>query len=194
MADLKFTQVDDDVVLCENAFTNEELDIIRALCKKTIDETGFVDVATGDNMTRKVETSAFPRTKETSFIYKRMATIIQQINDQYYHLDIEGFAERGLFFVSYKLPGDNIDWHTDKVNHNGTRTDFVKMNAVLQLNDPATEYEGCDIIAMTDGFLNVPKAKGLVFSMPGYVSHKITGLVSGERHAMVAWVTGPRFK
>jgi hypothetical protein len=48
---------------------------------------------------------------------------------------------------------------------------------------------------MTDqGLRQVPKGKGTYYSIPGYVPHQITPLVSGERKALIMWFIGPPFK
>ena len=193
MLDQKYTKLDDDVIFCEDVFTEEELAKINELCEAVISEKGFVDFATGDNITRKVETSGFPRNADSVFIYKKMANVLKEVNEQHFNFDVDGFVEGGLFFVSYNQPADSLGWHTDKINYDGKRKDFVKLGAILQLSDPS-EYEGCDIEIMTDGILNIKKQKGLIYFIPGYVSHQVTKLISGKRNVVVAWLTGPRYK
>lgn len=193
MSIASFSKLNDEIVLCENAFTSNELNEIAQICNNTLSTTPVVDVATGDNTTRKVVTSWVSHTKETSFMYKHMSYLAREINSKYFNFDLTGFIENGMLFVSYAMPGDHLDWHTDKVNYDGKRTDIAKLALVLDLSDPS-EYKGCAVQFMTDGLSTINQAKGLIYAMPGYVSHSVTPLISGTRNVLVAWITGPNFR
>ena len=39
-----------------------------------------------------------------------------------------------------------------------------------------------------------PKDRGDAIAFPAYVVHRVTPVTAGTRKAIVAWVTGPRFR
>lgn len=187
------TQISEDVVIAEQIFSVDELHTINQLSDATLTEAGVVDLATGDNQTRKAEVAYIPRTAESNWIYQRLARVSQQINNEFFHLDVTGFIENGIFGAVYCQPGDNYDWHTDKTERNGTRKDFVKLTLVIQLSDPC-EYQGGEVEVITDEITTIPKTQGLVYAIPGWVSHRVTPLRSGTRKVLIAWFTGPKFR
>jgi predicted 2-oxoglutarate/Fe(II)-dependent dioxygenase YbiX len=189
---MKLTKLETDVVLGDDVFSDQELTEIEHICLERVKVSGEPDTHTGDNKTRKAFSTWIPKTVETNLLYQKMAMVSQAINNQFFNFDLTGFIEGGIFFHLYDQVGDHYDWHTDKTTRNGRQKDLVKQTLVLELTDPL-EYEGCQTELMIDGIVTIPKKPGRFYCIPGYVSHRVTPLISGFRKALIAWVTGPEF-
>lgn len=187
------TRIDSDIIFCKDAFSPEIVSSMRNVCDDIIQKTGAIDLATGDNKTRKAFTSYLPRIVLTKPIYQQIGELARTINSTHYGLDISGFIENGLIYTVYDTTGDHYDWHTDKTDRNGTRKDFVKMTVVVQLSDPS-EYEGGVVEIMTDGIISVPKTQGLAYAIPGWTPHRVTPVTRGTRKSLVVWTAGTKFK
>jgi PKHD-type hydroxylase len=111
------------------------------------------------------------------------------LNRQHWNLDIAGFGE-ALQMTRYE-GGDegHYDWHQDF-----GATISRKLSIVVQLTDPDT-YEGGDLQIMTSHQpINVERKRGLVAVFPSFQLHRVTPVTSGDRHTLVAWMSGPRFR
>ena len=192
MGTFDLVKLDDDLITCDGAFTAEEIEKIRKICD-ALSHTGSPDISTGDGVSRKTWLTPIKSSPTTQFFYRRIGEIAKSINDEYFKLDIDGFISQGIWYNHYSLPTDHYDWHTDKTRKYGTTKDFVKQTVVLQLSSPE-EYEGGYVDVMIDGIIRIERRQGLIYSIPGWVPHQVTNIVSGHRRTLVAWFTGPRFR
>jgi len=64
-----------------------------------------------------------------------------------------------------------------------------KISISVLLTDPC-EFEG-GILSL--GLENLPLKKGSVVAFPSFLAHKVSPVISGTRHAMVAWIEGPQW-
>lgn len=193
---------EEDLIICEDTFTNDEISIITEYGERELEKTGVIDFTTGDTNNRKAVTTFLHLSRETRFMFKRMGEISKVINERHFNFDLAGFSEQGLIYTKYSEFGDHYGWHADKTNKytqvrsdTGTSVakDFVKLTIVLQLSD-CHEYDGGVVQIITDGISSIEKKKGLVYAMPGWVSHQVTPITSGTRKVLIAWFTGPNFK
>ena len=122
------------------------------------------------------------------WLFDELAYAIQEINKHHFNFDIWGLAE-GLQFTEYNEPGHQYKIHSDKIFGFNTR----KLSCVLQLTDEE-EYEGCDLeLIYNEPYTKVPRTRGSLVVFPSYVTHRVTPLISGTRHSLVAWVNGKPF-
>lgn len=187
------SQLSTGLVLCEDAFSQEELIDIQTVCSELLKTHGDVTNMTGDPALRKSEYMFIPRVASTKAFYTHLAQIGREINSKFYNFDLTGYTDDGILYLEYNQPGDHFDWHIDNSENYRSDKDPVKLIVVLQLTDPK-EYEGADAEVAGTGITTIPKKQGLVYAMPGYTSHRVTPLVSGRRAILSCWFTGPKFK
>jgi PKHD-type hydroxylase len=100
-------------------------------------------------------------------------------------------------FTTYDGSGEvkgHYDWHAD--DHGDLATPYTrKLSVVCQLSDPA-DYEGGDF-EIAGGGLPKPeelKARGSVLVFPSRTKHRVSPVVKGIRHSLVAWAQAPQLK
>lgn len=140
-----------------------------------------------DDDYRVCVTSWLEETSETAFIYSRLRELVGSVNGLY-GLDVAGFAEP-LHYICYE-PGGHFGWHTDLgVGPMSTR----KISISVQLSDPS-EYHGGDLEFCPHGGVERFRGLGNALAFPSYIAHQVTPVTMGHRHALVAWIHGPRFR
>lgn len=97
-------------------------------------------------------------------------------------------------FTQYNSEGQqHYDWHTDN-NWIGTSPHDRRLSCVIQLND-STEYEGgrleLDGMEIHEGKF---ESRGDMIIFPSHLKHRVTPVLSGARHSLVTWASGPRFR
>jgi PKHD-type hydroxylase len=112
-------------------------------------------------------------------------------NSQTFRYHLEGYNDIDPPFV-FKYSADREDhyvWHTDSIPGDTVR----KLSFSIQLTDPA-EYDGGDlefIPAITDSKI---KQQGMMTIFPSYMTHRVSSVSRGVRHAIVGWIHGPDFR
>ena len=140
-----------------------------------------------DDSYRVCNTSWLEETAVTAFIFSRLRDVVRSVN-ALYALDAAGFAEP-LHYVRYE-PGGHFDWHTDLgVGPMSTR----KISISVQLSS-ADEYAGGDLEFCPHGVIDRFRGIGNAVAFPSYIAHRVLPVTSGNRHALVAWIHGPRFR
>jgi PKHD-type hydroxylase len=171
--------------LYERVFTPEQCGRIRELGasqriwqgRSSAEEDGY----------RVCSTSWLEETSETVFIYARLRQLVQSVN-RLYGLDLAGFAEP-LNYICYQA-GGHFDWHTDLgVGAMSTR----KISVSVQLSE-ATDYDGGDLEFCPHGVIDRFRGIGNAVAFPAYIAHRVAPVETGQRHALVAWVHGPRYR
>jgi PKHD-type hydroxylase len=171
--------------LYERVFTPEQSRLIRSLGagqriwegRSSAEEDGY----------RVCCTSWLEETSETAFIYARLRQLVKSVN-RLYGLDLAGFAEP-LNYICYQ-PGGHFDWHTDLgVGAMSTR----KISVSVQLSE-ASDYAGGDLEFCPHGVIDRFRGIGNAVAFPSYIAHRVLPVGSGQRHALVAWVHGPRYR
>jgi len=127
--------------------------------------------------------------EETHWIFERLSAVIKHGNEQFFGFDLTAMSE-GIQFTEYSGEGAHYTWHVDKGLHYVPR----KLSLTVQLTDPDT-YEGGDL-ELWYGVEPEPMSRkqGSVYMFASTMLHRVTPMVSGTRHSLVAWVTGPPFR
>ena len=113
------------------------------------------------------------------------------MNGQFFDLDLYGFVEDLQYTTYNSVEEGHYDWHMDKGNLNSSPR---KLSMVLQLSDP-TEYEGGDLeFMMSKDPIKATKQKGIIYTFPSYILHRVTPVTAGTRKTLVVWLAGPKFK
>lgn len=177
-----------------DAFTPAELAEIERIGDSLTAEQAVVLSASpdGDVQTRIriTQTSWFPQTAETKWIYDRMQGVARALNERAYKYDLRGFSEPFQYTVYQSAEGGHYDWHVD----HGPLKVQRKLSMSVQLSDPGS-YEGCDLQFVAGNKTETaPRDRGTVVAFPSYVLHRVTPITSGVRKSLVVWTTGPNFR
>lgn len=174
-----------------DGWTGNELDRLEELAA-TGGERATIGTKAGyaENETiRRSNVSWLTASADNTWVFQRLAHQALILNHQHWRLDITGFGE-ALQLTRYE-GGDkgHYDWHQDF----GAAVSR-KLSIVVQLTDPDA-YEGGNLQIMTGHQpINVERKRGLVAVFPSYQLHRVTPVTSGDRHTLVAWMSGPRFR
>jgi PKHD-type hydroxylase len=171
--------------LYERVFTPEQCARIRELGAGQAMWKGRSSAE--DDGYRVCHTSWIEETAATTFMYQRLRELVHSVNSLY-GLDTVGFAEP-LNYICYQS-GGHFDWHTDLgVGPTSTR----KISISVQLSE-ATDYAGGDLEFCPNGVIDRFRGVGNAVAFPAYIAHRVLPVTSGHRHALVAWIHGPRFR
>jgi PKHD-type hydroxylase len=177
----------------EGAFTDSELDKIEAhgdslaSGKATLSGRDLDDEYAEIRITRTAWIMPEP---ETKWIFERMQAVIRALNGRTWQFDITGFSENFQYTVYQGDEGGHYDWHVDQ----GGGGERRKLSLSLQLSDPCG-YDGCDLEFHAANYReSAPRTRGTVIAFPSYVLHRVTPITRGVRKAVVAWITGPKFR
>jgi predicted 2-oxoglutarate/Fe(II)-dependent dioxygenase YbiX len=181
------------IVLCYDVFTDEELHSIESACDDNMRAGGWVETATGDQLTRKSNLVFLERRPDTNLIFQRLLAVAREANERFFHFELTELSEEGILYIDYNQPGDQYDWHVDNSEKYREGKNAVKLIIVLQLTDPS-QYEGADAQVACTGIVTIPKKRGLIYVMAGWSAHRVTPLISGRRKVLSCWVSGPTFK
>ena len=169
----------------ERVFTREQCALIRELGASQRLWKGRS--SSQEDEYRVCTTSWLEETSATAFIFGRLREVARSVNSLY-GLDVAGFGEP-LHYIRYE-PGGHFDWHTDLgIGPMSTR----KVSISVQLSD-AREYEGGDLEFCPHGEVERFRGIGNALAFPSYIAHRVAPVTAGNRHAIVAWIHGPRFR
>ena len=125
---------------------------------------------------------------ESNWIFERITSIVDNLNDNYFKFNIYGLAE-GLQFTKYQSPDGEYRMHTDRAFNTSIR----KLSVSIQLSDPDT-YTGGDLcIYQEETPSTLPKSQGTVIVFPSFMVHEVKKIHTGIRYSLVSWVTGEPF-
>lgn len=139
---------------------------------------------------RQSKVSWIELNEDSKFIYDRIRDIVVPLNGQFFQFDLFGFVEH-LQYTVYDGNDSHYTWHQDK---GITTVSPRKLTVVVQLSDPS-EFDGGNLQFLTG---NEPetakKEKGMLYTFPSWVLHRVTPVSQGVRRSLVIWLSGPKFK
>ena len=96
-----------------------------------------------------------------------------------------------LNYNSYEV-GTEYNWHIDAVPGDPVRD--IKLTALLNLSEE--KYDGGELVLfrakeITCREFNTP---GSAIIFPSFINHKVNKVVSGSRHTLAIWLSGPKFR
>ena len=150
--------------------------------------------------TRICDTLWMDDTRETGWLFVRLAELVAEVNRENYHFDLEEFRESAQI-LKYTAPvvasggtsaAGRYDTHVDigAGGHSATR----KLSLSIQLS-PTGDYTGGGLqIGDNAEIWSAPREPGTAILFPSFVRHSVAPLASGTRYALVAWVHGPAFR
>ena len=140
------------------------------------------------------------KTSEVKFVYlgKIQKFILPFIdfclmsNNNYFGFDLHPLTSlRKLNYNSYEV-GTEYSWHIDAVPRDSVRD--IKLTALLNLSEES--YEGGELILFRakEIICNEFNAPGSAIIFPSFVNHKVNKVISGRRHTLAIWLSGPKFR
>ena len=140
------------------------------------------------------------KTSEVKFVYlgKIQKFILPFIdfclmsNNNYFGFDPHPLTSlKKLNYNSYEV-GTEYSWHIDAVPRDSVRD--IKLTALLNLSEES--YEGGELILFRakEIICNEFNAPGSAIIFPSFVNHKVNKVISGRRHTLAIWLSGPKFR
>lgn len=183
----------------ESSWTPEACDQVIALGKElqSIDASiGFDDANKTDNNFRRSRIAwVRPWTPGWRDVFEQLEFLFNEANRNAFGFDLWSLNE--IQFTSYSHEDEGkYDWHTD-LNWLDHRPNHRKLSMVIQLSD-SMDYKGGDLqldppaLGVPDA--NVLRKRGTAICFPSLVPHRVTPVIEGQRHSLVAWYEGPKFR
>lgn len=174
-----------------NLFSEFELNKIISICKKIPSQTGTINDKTKLEDYRKSTIAWIPVNNETQWIYERLTRCIEEVNEEFFQYDLTRIEK--LQFTNYF--GEEGGFYAPHIDTSyGVMVDNRKLTFVLQLSNP-DDYSGGELrLHTTKNPISIEKKKGLITFFPSHILHECTPVTSGNRHTLVGWIHGPRFK
>jgi len=130
------------------------------------------------------------------WLYPRIEYITQQLNGHHYDFDLWGLNEDLQYTVYDENDQGFYSWHQDSfttIKDNIDQRLPRKFSLSILLTDPS-EYDGGELKIHDGNIVNTPKDQGVAIAFPSWQLHCVTPVTRGQRHSLVVWVTGPRFR
>ena len=131
-----------------------------------------------------------PTHSETRWIYNKLGSVINQINQETFNFHIT--ALQSIQYTEYHAEDqgtyeDHLDWQPNIIAPR-------KLSLCIQLTDGAL-YDGGDLLIKTSSkFITASRTKGDAIMFPSFLLHGVTPVTVGIRRSLVVWVEGPEWK
>ena len=131
------------------------------------------------------------------WIFFRLNTVIENINNQYYNFDLNGY-ESFQYTVYYGTEKGKYDFHMDTImDENKLDDDCRKLSMTFLLSEPNKDFKGGEFQINNSQEKNartVPMNKGDIILFPSFMLHRVKPVTEGIRKSIVVWVFGPKFR
>lgn len=191
----------------ENSFTNDELDKIceilssseltdACVAANNLELEIINPIPTLDEV-RKSKVSFHTLKDENKWIFDRLNSVIELVNNRWFNFDINGYDQ--LQYTEYH--SSNLGcygWHTD-LFYGPPPTDSYsetrKLSLTLLLNEPGIDFEGGELqFGHEKNSESVNAKKGTIIIFPSFELHQVSPVTKGVRKSLVVWVLGPKWK
>ena len=100
--------------------------------------------------------------------------------------------DKSLINYNTYVQGEEYSWHIDASSKSPVSD--IKLTCLLNLSEE--NYEGGELILFKGKEVqckefNLP---GSAIVFPSFTNHKVNKLLSGKRHTLAIWMTGPKFR
>ena len=115
-----------------------------------------------------------------------------EANNNFFGFDLHPLTSlKKLNYNSYE-EGTEYNWHIDAVPRDAVRD--IKLTALLNLSEES--YEGGELVLFRGNEIickefNTP---GSAIIFPAFTNHKVNKIISGKRHTLAIWMSGPKFR
>jgi len=197
----------------DNAFNEEEMDKVEKLMDEEPLERATTVGHKFDDANNKIKTTQAPNEavrksdvkfwgandQRASWIFSRFNWVIENINNQFYNFDINGY-DAFQYTVYHGKEKGKYDFHQDTIMGKQLPEDMFetrKLSLTYLVNDPEKDYKGGEFQINTGEEKNaesVPFKRGRVIIFPSFLVHRVAPVTKGTRKSIVIWVMGPKFK
>lgn len=181
-------------VTVPNAFAPHELDILEDMIRTQTLTTGVV----GNNETNKSIRDSRIRwisPQEMSWVFERISTIIKEVNDKYFGIDLNHTESVQLTEYDSEYHGF-YGYHADSRYGATGDSRFRKLSVSMQLTDPSL-YEGGELLLYPDSFDRpemADRTRGSMTLFRSHILHQVKPVTKGTRYSFVTWCHGPLWK
>jgi PKHD-type hydroxylase len=180
------------VIMAPNVLTPDQCLKVVELGSALPAIDGRVDEASVDRSIRVSTIRWIPQQAAFVSLYEAVAGAIFALNQHFFGFDLTTIEDMQFTTYSETTMGF-YDWHVDCGI--STPDDMArKLSLTIQLSDPA-DYEGGELelwCATDPVFARKEWGLGAVFPAP--TLHRVRPVTRGQRHSLVAWASGPRFR
>ena len=128
-------------------------------------------------------------------IHKHLAPFIDfclTVNNTSFGFDLHKLTSHKLINYNTYVQGEEYSWHIDASSKSPVSD--IKLTCLLNLSEE--NYEGGELILFKGKEVqckefNLP---GSAIVFPSFTNHKVNKLLSGKRHTLAIWMTGPKFR
>ena len=113
-------------------------------------------------------------------------------NNNYFGFDLHPLTSlKKLNYNSYEV-GTEYSWHIDAVPRDPVSD--IKLTALLNLSEE--KYEGGELFLFraNEIICNEFNKPGSAIIFPSFINHKVNKILSGRRHTLAIWFSGPKFR
>lgn len=176
-------------------FSPSECDAIIHLSKSLKPDPASTAGSPGpaDPAIRVSEVRWLKQKKDARWIFERLTSTIQNIQQNWYPFNLSGYLEPAQVTRYLGSEGGHYEEHRD-FGAGGMST--RKLSVVVLLSNPK-DFEGgnLEILAKYGADKTASEmVQGTIVAFPSWELHRVTRVTSGERWSLVCWVHGEPFR
>lgn len=133
----------------------------------------------------------YPHEAENSWVFERLAYLVNEVNPRNFGLDLDGFEAIQLTEYDSDYQGF-YGMHCD-CSYSMTSQARRKLSITVQLSDPS-EYVGGELRLYPHTlkeYDTAPKELGAMTLFRSHIIHEVLPVTEGKRYSLVAWANGP---
>jgi len=128
-------------------------------------------------------------------IHKHLAPFIDfclTVNNTSFGFDLHQLTSHKLINYNTYVQGEEYSWHIDASSKSPVSD--IKLTCLLNLSEE--NYEGGELILFKGKEVHCKEFNlpGSAIVFPSFTNHKVNKLLSGKRHTLAIWMTGPKFR
>ena len=171
-----------------NIYNKEQIKEINAIIKSNLIE-GKDDYAADAHKTSDVK---FVNLGKVQKYINPFIDFCLTANNNFFGFDLHPLTSlKKLNYNSYE-EGTEYSWHIDAVPRDTVRD--IKLTALLNLSEES--YEGGELVLFRGNEIicNEFNRPGSAIIFPAFTNHKVNKIISGKRHTLAIWMSGPKFR
>lgn len=194
----------------ENVFSSQEIDTICATMSQSplgdgqiaaepdqLESGDSVPIPTVNEDIRRSKVSFHAPNEHTQWIFDRLNSVVELINNRWYNFDINGYNQ--FQYSEYHSANTGCyGWHSDlflgPVPHN-SYSETRKLSLTMLLTEPNVDFEGGELqFGHETKCVSAEMKKGTLVVFPSFELHQVTPVTKGIRKSIVVWILGPKWK
>ena len=113
-------------------------------------------------------------------------------NNNFFGFDLHPLTSLKKLNYNIYEQGTEYSWHIDAVPADPVRD--IKLTALLNLSEE--NYEGGELVLFRANEIICKEfnSPGSAVIFPSFINHKVNKIISGRRHTLAIWMSGPKFR